>query len=137
MTRSIEDKSPWWRYLSELLLPAAFDISARAADLSEPTYTLHLHGVPYVRHVVRFLCGRLARDAIFVLFGLIFLDADYIFPRVSTQFLPCRTATKDMGERKIHMQKPLFRVLESLTLRRIGPHFLLYASEDITKQYRR
>eukprot|EP00903_Cladosiphon_okamuranus_P013281 g12381.t1 len=44
---------------------------------------------------------------------------------------------EDMGERKIHMQKPLFRALESLTLRMIGPHFLLYATEDITKQYRK
>ena len=44
---------------------------------------------------------------------------------------------KDMGERKIHMQKPLFKALESLTLRMIGPHFLLYATEDIAAQYRR
>eukprot|EP00752_Nemacystus_decipiens_P015810 g14120.t1 len=44
---------------------------------------------------------------------------------------------EDMGERKIHMQKPLFRAMEALTLRMIGPHFLLYATEDIAKQYRR
>ncbi|CAB1103584.1 unnamed protein product [Ectocarpus sp. CCAP 1310/34] len=44
---------------------------------------------------------------------------------------------EDMGEPKIHMQKPLFRALESLTLRKIGPHFLLYATEDVTLQYRR
>lgn len=45
--------------------------------------------------------------------------------------------TKDMGERKIHMQKPVFKAMESLTLRMIGPHFLLYATEDIAAQYRR
>lgn len=42
-----------------------------------------------------------------------------------------------MGERKIHMQKPLFKALETLSLRKIGPHFLLYAAEDIDTQYRR
>lgn len=45
--------------------------------------------------------------------------------------------TKVMEKRKIHMQKPLFKALESLTLRMIGPHFLLYATEDIELQYRR
>ena len=40
-----------------------------------------------------------------------------------------------MGEAKIHMQKPLFRAMEALTLRRIGPHFLLYTSQDIAAQY--
>lgn len=45
--------------------------------------------------------------------------------------------TKDMGEPKIHMQKPLFRALESLSLRKIGPHFLLSATEDVVLQYRR
>ncbi|CAM9524026.1 unnamed protein product [Laminaria digitata] len=38
---------------------------------------------------------------------------------------------------KIHMQKPLFKGLEALTLRKIGPHFLLYATEDIDLQYQR
>lgn len=44
---------------------------------------------------------------------------------------------QDMGDKKIHMQKPLFVALEAVTLRSIGPHFLLYASEDIGMQYRR
>eukprot|EP00903_Cladosiphon_okamuranus_P020512 g18830.t1 len=42
-----------------------------------------------------------------------------------------------MGEKKIHMQKPLFKALETLSLRKIGPHFLLYASEAVDAQYRR
>lgn len=58
------------------------------------------------------------------------------------QLAPCSclcmfSATKDMEERKIHMQKPLFKALETLSLRKIGPHFLLYATEDIDAQYRR
>ncbi|CAM9267501.1 unnamed protein product [Laminaria digitata] len=44
---------------------------------------------------------------------------------------------EDMGEPKIHMQKPLFKAMEALTLRRIGPHFLLYATEGIDLQYQR
>jgi len=35
------------------------------------------------------------------------------------------------------MQKPIFKALDALTLRRIGPHFLLYATEDIDVQYAR
>lgn len=46
-------------------------------------------------------------------------------------------ATKDMGKKMIHMQKPIFKAMEALTLRRIGPHFLLYATEDIDVQYGR
>ncbi|CAN0063922.1 unnamed protein product [Ectocarpus fasciculatus] len=42
-----------------------------------------------------------------------------------------------MGETKIHMQKPFFKGMETLTLRRIGPHFLLYSTEDIDVQYDR
>lgn len=49
----------------------------------------------------------------------------------------CAHDAKDMGERKIHMQKPLFKTMEALTLRKIGPHFLLYATEDIDAQYSR
>lgn len=52
-------------------------------------------------------------------------------------FLLCIFLSQDMGERKIHMQKPLFKAMEAVTLRSIGPHFLLYATEDIDLQYRR
>lgn len=42
-----------------------------------------------------------------------------------------------MGEREIHMQKPLFKALEALTLRMVGPHFFIYAAEDVEEQYKR
>ncbi|CAM9112948.1 unnamed protein product [Discosporangium mesarthrocarpum] len=55
----------------------------------------------------------------------------------TTGVLEAYNELEDMGERKIHMQKPLFSTLQAITLRMIGPHFLLYATQGIDQQYRR
>ena len=130
------------------------------SELLRPSITPHKEQIRGSQHTRRtfvvssatcisLYVGSLHGERFSCFFCFVLVDADFAFPTVASQPYsacvnppsPCLlllcTGTKDMGERKIHMQKPLFRALESLALRRIGPHFLLYASEDITEQYRR
>lgn len=37
----------------------------------------------------------------------------------------------------VHMQKPFFLAVSAISLRLIGPHFLVYTNEDIASQYKR
>jgi hypothetical protein len=45
------------------------------------------------------------------------------------------TAPAPSTGQRIHMQKPLFLAAAALAVRAIGPHFLVYAHEDLQAQY--